>query len=86
MVTEIMKFQVFSPIDRKFPIFELLDDDDKTILDISKNDIGVIEVSFNGNISSRVYEISVFLKFLKEGLELAGSSVETGFEGYGNES
>ena len=77
-----MKFRKFSPLDRKYPIFELVGQDGGPYLDISKNDQGVIEICFTGNIISEVFEYGLFEAYLKEGLTLAKSSVETGFEGY----
>ena len=67
-----MRFRRFSPIDREYPVFELVDGED-ILLDISKNDLGTVEVAFHAALSGRVMEWSTIERALIEGRGLADS-------------
>lgn len=70
-----MRFQKFFPLDRPYPIFELVDGSD-VLLDISKRQDGVIEIAFHGSIGSRILALDQFEELLEIGTELARSSAK----------
>ena len=61
-----MHFRKFSPIDRDSPIFELVDGT-VVLLDVSKNDKGIIEVAFHDALRGRVLEWGLLERLLTEG-------------------
>jgi hypothetical protein len=65
-----MRFRKFGPIDREYPIYELIDGD-AVLLDVSKNDEGIIEVAFHEALKDRVIEWDALDHILAEGHALA---------------
>lgn len=49
-----LKLQKFSPIDRQYPVIEIIDERNDVLLDVSRNDEGMLEVCFHSSASNRV--------------------------------
>ena len=49
-----LKLQKFSPIDREYSIIEIIDEGNDVLLDVSRNDDGLLEVCFHPSVSNRV--------------------------------
>jgi hypothetical protein len=62
-----MRWQKFSPLDREHPIFELLDDDGAILLDVSRNNDGVLEVCFHSGIRDRIVDFETVQRWLADG-------------------
>jgi hypothetical protein len=71
-----MHFRKFSPIKRKYPIFELIDGQ-KVLFDVSKNDSGIIEIAFGEAVTAVTFDLDQFNSLLQEGVALAQASIET---------
>ena len=63
-------FRKFSPIDREYSVFELVNND-TILLDVSTTDDGEIEVAFHEALSGKILKYDELQNFLKEGLRLA---------------
>ena len=62
-------FEKFSPIDREYPIFELVDGND-ILFDISANDDGIIDVAFNSPACNRLFTYDQLMLLLEKGKKL----------------
>ena len=60
------RFRKFSPIDREYPIYELVDGD-TILLDIAASDEGEIEVSLHEGSANRTFSYDQLLQLLAEG-------------------
>jgi hypothetical protein len=60
-----LRWRKFTPIDRDFPIFELLDGD-IIILDVAKGDSGAFEIAFHGGASGRVFDLGMIERMIEE--------------------
>jgi len=68
-------FRKFSPIDREYPIYELIEKD-RVLLDISANDDGVIEVAIHEASVNRIFEFEQLNRILMEGRKLVENDME----------
>ncbi|ATE59823.1 hypothetical protein CCZ27_07545 [Thauera sinica] len=64
------RWQKTTDINRKHPLFELLDGE-TPVLDAGYTDDEVFEVAFNSSIGGRVIDWDQFVKLLEEGRSLA---------------
>ena len=71
-----MHFRKFSPIDREYPIFELVDAN-AVLLDISKNDDGIVEIAFHEALRGRVLDLEHLERLLAEGRALMERETRT---------
>jgi hypothetical protein len=69
MSVETLRWRKFSPIDRDFPIYELVDGD-QVVLDLTRNERGDFEVSFHEGASGRVFELVALDELLAEAKRL----------------
>ncbi|MCC7538971.1 MAG: hypothetical protein IT379_22285 [Deltaproteobacteria bacterium] len=60
-----LRLRKFSPIDREYPIFEILDGDD-VVLDVSLSDAGNYELGVHESSSSRVLPLREVLGLIEE--------------------
>jgi hypothetical protein len=65
-----MHYRKFSPLDRRYPVFELLDGE-VVLLDVSRNDAGQVEVGFHEGAGGRVLSLEQLSRMLAEGASLA---------------
>jgi hypothetical protein len=71
-----LHFRKFSPIDREYPIFELVEDD-CILLDISATDDGVIDVSINPSACTKLFRYEQLAILLEEGIKLLKAEMES---------
>ena len=64
-----LRLRKFSPIDRTWPIFEVIDDN-VVVLDITKNDVGELEVGFHMEGVGRVVALADLLHVVEEARRL----------------
>lgn len=64
-ITSDIRIRKFSPIDRDYPIFEVLVGD-KVILDVSKDENGNDEIAFHDAVSNRVIRVCALLEIIEE--------------------
>jgi hypothetical protein len=69
------RFRKFAPIDREYPIFELLDGDE-VLLDIGADNDGVVEVAIHGGAADKLFGYRQLLDLLKQGHELLREEME----------
>lgn len=69
MSVGVLRWRKFSPIDRDFPIYELVDGD-QVVLDLTRNVRGDFEVSFHEGASGRILELAALDELLAEGKTL----------------
>jgi hypothetical protein len=67
--SEMLHFRKFSPIDKKYPIFELVEGD-VVLLDVSANENGEIEVAVHEGAANRVLSLDVLTGLLEQGRKL----------------
>ena len=60
-----LRWRKFSPIDRDFPIDELLDGD-LIILDVTKGDSQKLEIAFHDGASGRVFDLETIERLVAE--------------------
>ena len=65
------RWRKFSDINREFALFELVTDDNQSILDVGFSDGGVLEVSFDDKVVGLVIEWSRLQEIIEEGRKLA---------------
>jgi hypothetical protein len=64
-----VRFRKFSPIDRDYPIFELVEGD-SVLLDISVSDEGVVEVALHAAGTGKVFTLNDLQAILLQGKRL----------------
>lgn len=64
------RFRKFAPVDRDFPLFELISGD-SILLDIGFSNAAQLEVAFHEGIGNTVISLEDLLEYLKEGRRLA---------------
>jgi len=67
---EQAKFRKFTPVDREYPIFELVVDEGEVLLDIGATDEGVIEVAIHEAASNKIFRLERLLEFMCQGKRL----------------
>ena len=65
-----LKLQKFVPIDREFPIYEIIDAEGNVILDVSRSDNGTIELGLQPLGSGRVIPLKEVLHLIDEATTL----------------
>ena len=68
-------FRKFSPIDRKYPIIELVEDE-IVLLDISISDADVTEVTLHSGVANRVFLLDQLRAWLAEGENISREGVK----------
>lgn len=68
MVTRL-RLRKFSPIDREYPIYEVLDGD-QALFDIGRNDLGMLEVGFHPPCVGRVMSLDEVEPLIAEAKKL----------------
>ena len=61
-----VRFRKFAPVDRKYPIFELVEGDD-ALLDVSSSDDGVLEVALHEASRGKVFKLDDLHAILMQG-------------------
>jgi hypothetical protein len=64
-----VQFRKFSPVDREYPIFELVEGDD-VMLDVSSSDDGVLEVALHEASIGKVFKLDDLHVILTQGKRL----------------
>src|SRR5215510_12133987 len=64
-----VRFRKFSPVDREYPIFELVEGDD-VLLDVSSSDDGVLEVALHEASKGKVFKLDDLHAILMQGNRL----------------
>jgi hypothetical protein len=72
-----VRFRKFAPVDRQYPIFELLEDDD-VLLDVSVSDEGVIEVALHAAGSGKICKLDELHAILLQGKRLLEEEMACG--------
>jgi hypothetical protein len=70
-----LKLQKFAPIDREFPIYEIVDDNGEVLLDVTRSDEGTLELGLQKNSQNRVIPLKEVLTLIEQAcrlLELEG--------------
>lgn len=60
-----LRWRKFSPIDRDFPIYELVDGD-VVILDVTRNENETFEIAFHQGASGRVLDLGALERMIAE--------------------
>ena len=71
-----LRLRKFSPIDRDYPIYEVVDGD-CVLLDVGRTDDGAYEVAFHAGASGRVMSLAVLERMIAEARELLAAEVPT---------
>ena len=77
MSSSRLRWRRFSPIDRDFPIYELLDDD-VIVLDVTKDEHGTLTMAFHEGASGRVLDLEVIEQLIAEVKKLLEKDAEAG--------
>ena len=64
-----VRFRKFAPVDREYPIFELVEGDD-VLLDVSSSDDGVLEVALHEASIGKVFKFDDLHAILMQGKRL----------------
>jgi hypothetical protein len=64
-----VRFRKFSPVDREYPIFELVEGDD-VLLDVSASDDGVLEVALHEAGRGKIFKYDDLYAILIQGKRL----------------
>jgi len=64
-----VRFRKFSPVDREYSIFELVEGDD-ILLDVSSSDDGVLEVALHEASKGKIFKLDDLHAILMEGKRL----------------
>src|SRR5262249_30732235 len=64
-----VRFRKFAPVDREYPIFELVEGDD-VLLDVSSSDDGVLEVALHEASIGKVFKLDDLHAILMQGKRL----------------
>ena len=64
-----VRFRKFAPVDREYPIFELVEGDD-VLLDVSSSDDGVLEVALHEASRGKVFKLDDLHAILVQGKRL----------------
>ncbi|MGK3997597.1 hypothetical protein [Sorangium sp. So ce1024] len=65
MKTTTLRWRKFSPIDRDFPIYELVDGD-TIVLDLTRDEDGNFEVAFHDGARGRSLDLATLERLLEE--------------------
>jgi hypothetical protein len=69
MTATPLRWRKFSPIDREYPIYELMAGE-VVLLDLALRDDGGIEVGFHGGATGRVLDLAVLEDMIRQGKQL----------------
>jgi hypothetical protein len=72
-----MRFRKFAPIDREYPIFELVEGDD-VLLDVSASDDGVLEVALHDAGRGKIFKLDDLHAILMQGKRLLEEEMACG--------
>lgn len=72
-----IQFRKFSPIDREYPIFELVEGDD-VLLDVSVSDDGVLEVALHEAGGGKIFTLDDLHAILLHGKRLLEAEMVCG--------
>ena len=72
-----VRFRKFAPVDREYPIFELVEDDN-VLLDISASDEGVIEVALHEAGTGKIFKLDELHAILLQGKRLLEEELACG--------
>ena len=61
-----LRLQKFTPIDRDYPIIEIIDEGGAVLLDISRNDGGELEMAFHPAIANRVLAYDDWISLVEQ--------------------
>jgi len=64
-----VRFRKFSPVDREYPIFELVEGDN-VLLDVSSSDDGVLEVALHEASMGKIFKLDDLHAILMQGKRL----------------
>ena len=64
-----VRFRKFSPVDREYPIFELVEED-RVLLDVSSSDDGVLEVALHEASVGKIFKLDDLHAILMQGKRL----------------
>jgi hypothetical protein len=64
-----VRFRKFSPVDREYPIFELVEGD-HVLLDVSSSDDGVLEVALHEASLGKIFKLDELHTILMQGKRL----------------
>ena len=64
-----VRFRKFAPVDREYPIFELVEGDD-VLLDVGSSNAGVLEVALNEASRGKVFKLDDLHAILMQGKRL----------------
>ena len=64
-----VRFRKFAPVDREYPIFELVEGDD-ILLDVSSSDDGVLEVALHEASRGKIFKLDDLHAILMQGKRL----------------
>jgi hypothetical protein len=70
------RFRKFTAVDREYPIFELVADDE-VLLDISASDEGVLEVALHAGGANKLFLLDQLMEWIAEGKKLVEAETET---------
>jgi hypothetical protein len=72
-----VRFRKFAPVDREYPIFELVEDND-VLLDVSASDEGVIEVALHAAGTGKIFKLDELHAILLQGRRLLEEEMACG--------
>jgi hypothetical protein len=61
-----LRLQKFVPVDRDYPIIEIVDQSGEVLFDVSRNDAGVLEMAFHPAIAKRVFVYDDFVSLVEQ--------------------
>lgn len=64
-----LRIRKFSPIDREWPIFEVMDGD-CVLFDVTKSDTGDLELAFHDGAKDKVVPLDEVMRVIQEATEL----------------
>ncbi len=69
-----IRFRKFSPVEREYPIFEVVEGD-AVLLDVSVSDDGVLEVALHPSGAGKIFKLDDLYAILVEGKHLLEESM-----------
>jgi len=80
MAGDQLRVRRFSPVDREYPIFEVIDGDE-ILFDLSKTDEGVAEIAFHAAVSGRVLRLQEVLAAMSSAQGMLDSDANASRDG-----
>ncbi len=75
-----LRFRKFSPIDREYPIFELVEGEN-VLLDIGATDDGLLEVAIHAAAANKLFRYDQLMELLIKGQKLLEEEMQEGRKG-----